>query len=162
MTTYELFLQDHAGSYIPADADVIIAEAQRRLARQFARGNALTSPDAAKTALQLRMAPYEREVFACLYLDNQHRVLDFAELFFGTLDAAAVYPREVARAALKLNAAAVIFAHNHPSGVAEPSEADKTMTRSLKNALALFDVRVLDHFVIGGEAVYSFAEHGLL
>lgn len=162
MTTVQLYLRDTAGSYIPADSDAIIAEANRRLASKFRRGTPLTSPELAKEVLKIRMARFEREVFAVVFLDNQHRLLAHSELFHGTLDGAAVYPREVVREALKLNAAAVIFAHNHPSGVAEPSEADQAITRSLKSALGLLDIRVLDHFVVVAEEVFSFAEHGMI
>ncbi|HGP3147634.1 TPA: JAB domain-containing protein, partial [Pseudomonas aeruginosa] len=102
------------------------------------------------------------EVFAALFLDSQHRLLEYVELFRGTIDAAAVYPREVVKEALRVNAAAVIFSHNHPSGNPEPSQADKVLTQRLKEALALVDVRTLDHIIVGGEATASFAEQGLL
>ncbi|MBT3710912.1 MAG: DNA repair protein RadC, partial [Gammaproteobacteria bacterium] len=105
---------------------------------------------------------YAREVFACLYMDNQHRLIKYEELFFGTIDGASVHPREVGKHALKHNAAAVIFAHNHPSGVAEPSQADQRITDRLKSALLLVDVRVLDHMIVGDREVLSFAENGLL
>jgi len=102
------------------------------------------------------------EVFVCLQLDAQHRVIAIEELFRGTLTQTSVYPREVVKAALRVNAATVIFAHNHPSGVAEPSHADEILTRSLKSALALVDVQVLDHFIVAGTRIMSFAERGLL
>jgi DNA repair protein RadC len=106
---------------------------------------------------------YPHEVFACLLLDNRHRVIAFRELFRGTIDGASVYPREVIKTALANNAAAVIFAHNHPSGLSEPSEADRLITLRLKQALDLIDIRVLDHFIVGdGDNAYSFAENGLL
>jgi DNA repair protein RadC len=162
MTNPTLYVLDAAGVYQRADAAIIIAEAKRRLASRFRRGAALCSPDAAKEAIQLNLLEREHEVFGCLYLDHRHRVLEFAELFRGTIDGASVYPREVVKAALGCNSAAVIFFHNHPSGEASPSEADKTLTQRLRTALALVDIRVLDHFVIGGDAVYSFAESGLL
>jgi DNA repair protein RadC len=101
-------------------------------------------------------------VFACLFLDNQNRIIQLVELFRGTIDAASIYPREVAKQALQQNAAAVIFAHNHPSGISEPSIDDKHITEKLKQALGLFDIRVLDHFIIGDGDPYSFAEHGLI
>lgn len=110
----------------------------------------------------LRMAGYEREVFAVLLLDSQHRLIACEELFFGTIDAAAVYPREVVKLTLSRNAAAVIFAHNHPSGIPEPSSADRRITERLVNALATVDVSVLDHLVIGQVDVVSFAERGWL
>ena len=121
----------------------------------------LTSPQASKDYVKLQLSRYEHEVFACLWMDNRNRVINFNKLFRGTIDGASVYPREVVKAALKHNAAAVIFAHNHPSGVAEPSHADEQITKRLKDALALIDVRVLDHLVVG-EEVISFAERGLL
>ncbi|MEZ8076857.1 DNA repair protein RadC, partial [Vibrio sp. FF112] len=114
-----------------------------------------------RKAAMNQLKAYEREVFAVMFLDNQHHLISFEELFFGTIDSASVYPREVVKAALKTNAAAVIFAHNHPSGDATPSQADKRITQRLKDALALVDIRVLDHIVIGDSAV-SFAERGLL
>jgi len=112
--------------------------------------------------LKSKLRNYDREVFACLYLDNQHRLIRYQELFFGTIDGASVHPREVVKSVLVENAAAVIFAHNHPSGIAEPSQADERITRHLKSALALIDVRVLDHMIVGDKEVVSFAERGLL
>jgi DNA repair protein RadC len=104
----------------------------------------------------------EREVFGCLFLDNRHRLIALEEMFLGTIDGASVHPREVVKRALKLNAAAVILAHNHPSGVAEPSQADELITARIRDALALVDIRVLDHLVVGGTTVTSFAERGLI
>ncbi|MGE0082611.1 MAG: DNA repair protein RadC [Thiohalomonadaceae bacterium] len=135
--------------------------ARRHLASTLARGDVLTSPDATRRYLSARLRDRPQEVFAVLFLDNRHRVLAFEELFFGTVDGASVHPREVVRRVLVHNAAAVILAHNHPSGVAEPSRADEAITRRLKDALALVDVRVLDHIIVGEEMV-SFAERGLL
>lgn len=120
----------------------------------------LTSPDDSKNYVKLQLAELKHEVFSCLFLDNRHRVIKFVKLFRGTIDGASVHPREVVKEALANNAAAVIFAHNHPSGVAEPSEADKHITTRLKDALALVDIRVLDHLIVGDEIV-SFAERGL-
>ena len=121
----------------------------------------MTTPQASKDYVKLQLSEYEHEVFACLFMDNRNRVIAFEELFRGTIDGASVYPREVVKAALRQNAAAVIFAHNHPSGVAEPSRADERITERLKSALSLVDVRVLDHLVVGSEII-SFAERGLL
>src|SRR5690606_16646651 len=118
--------------------------------------------DLTRDYLRARLGGYQSEVFACLYLDNQHRVLAMEELFQGTIDGAAVYPREVVKRCLHNNAAAVIFAHNHPSGVAEPSQADVSITNRLRTALNTIDVRVLDHVVVGRSEVVSFAERGLL
>ncbi len=136
--------------------------ARRHLAEQIARGDVLSDPGATRRFLQLRLRHQPHEIFACLYLDNQHRVLDFEELFRGTLDGASVYPREVVKAALQRNAAALIFAHNHPSGIAEPSAADRSLTRRLREALLLVDIRVLDHLVVGDGEVVSLAERGWL
>ncbi len=128
--------------------------------RQRHLGQAFTHPRAAADFLRLKMGEYEREVFALLLLDNQHRLLDYQELFFGTINAGSVYPREVVKAALGKNAAAVILAHNHPSGLANPSDADKAITDRLKDVLEVVDVQVLDHFVVGQHDVVSFAEQG--
>ncbi len=138
-------------------------ELTRRHFREALRlGPALGAPETTRGFLlaQLRDKPYE--VFCCLYLDSRHRLLAFEELFRGTIDRAGVHPREVLRQTLLHNAAAVIFAHNHPSGVLEPSQADELITRRLKEALALVDVRVLDHFIVGDGLCFSFSEHGLL
>ena len=135
--------------------------ARRHLAEALARRDAIKDPAAVRRLLQARLRDREHETFAALFLDNQHRVIAFDELSQGTIDGASVYPREVIKAALRHGAAAVIFAHNHPSGVAEPSAADRTLTERLKAALAQVDIRVLDHFVVG-EQVVSFAERGWL
>ena len=140
-----------------------LARAARILERHTLQGHdAMTSPQAVRDYLRTRLACLPHEVFACLFLDSQHRVIACEELFRGTLAQTSVYPREVVKAALARNAAAVIFAHNHPSGVAEPSRADELLTSALKQALALVDIRTLDHFVIAGSQVVSFAERGLL
>ena len=145
-----------------AQLQAVLQMARRHFEEILQRGNALTSPEITRAYLSAQLRGYSYEVFACLFLDNQHRVLRFEELFRGTIDGASVYPREVAKKALLHNAAAVIFAHNHPSGINEPSQADRQITDKLKQALSLFDIRVLDHFVIGDGMPYSFAEHGLL
>lgn len=145
-----------------AQLQAVLEMARRHFVEIINRGNALTSPDATRAYLSAQLRGYSYEVFACLFLDNQHRIIELEELFRGTIDSASVYPREVAKKALFHNAAAVIFAHNHPSGVNEPSQADKHITNKLKQALSLFDIRVLDHFIIGDDRPYSFAEHGLI
>ncbi|WP_442498358.1 RadC family protein [Methylobacter sp. sgz302048] len=150
------------GSAKYAQLQAVLEMARRHFKEILQRGNALTSPDITRAYLSAHLRGYSYEVFACLFLDNQHRVIKLDELFRGTIDSASVYPREVAKQALHHNAAAVIFAHNHPSGISEPSQADKQITEKLKQALALFDIRVLDHFIIGDGQPYSFAEHGLL
>jgi DNA repair protein RadC len=136
--------------------------ARRHYQELMQNGPALANPRATREFLRMRLRDLEHEVFCCLYLDNRHRVIAFEELFRGTIDGASVHPREVVKRALIRNAAAVILAHNHPSGVAEPSQADESITRRLKDALALVDIRVLDHLVVGDAACTSFAERGLL
>ncbi|MGN6313456.1 MAG: RadC family protein [Rhodanobacteraceae bacterium] len=136
--------------------------ARRCLAEELHQQPALTTPRDSADYLKARLAHLPYEVFACLYLDNRHRVLGFEELFRGTIDGASVHVREVVRACIAHNAAAVIFAHNHPSGVAEPSAADRAITRELRDALALVHVRVLDHFVIGAGEPTSMAARGLI
>ncbi|MDT3272883.1 DNA repair protein RadC [Shewanella sp. SP2S2-4] len=145
----------------PQTAEEVLASAANIIAERYVKKDAYTNPQATKDFLTYKLGGYEREVFAVMLLDNQHQLLEFKELFFGTLDAASVYPREVVKAVLAANAAAVIFAHNHPSGESEPSAADKNITQRLTDALALIDVRVLDHIVVGRTPV-SFAERGLL
>ena len=136
--------------------------ARRALKEELSTRDALSSPRAVRDYLRLALAGREQEVFVVMLLDAQHRVISSEELFRGTLTQTSVYPREVVKCALKHNAAAVIFAHNHPSGVAEPSHADEILTRSLKAALALVDIQVLDHFIVAGSRTMSFAERGLL
>ncbi|HET7570777.1 MAG TPA: DNA repair protein RadC [Gammaproteobacteria bacterium] len=145
-----------------AQLQAVLEMGRRHLQETLQRGDALTSPATTRQFLAARLRDLDHEVFACLFLDTRNRILTYEELFRGTLDGASVHPREVVKQALGHNAAAVIFAHNHPSGVAEPSGADERITRRLRDALALVEIRVLDHIVIGdGEAV-SFAERGLL
>jgi DNA repair protein RadC len=136
--------------------------ARRGLAETAHAGDVLSSPQAVRSYLQFSLAHRPNEVFVAVWLDAQHRVLKMQELFSGTLTQTSVYPREVVKDALRHNAAAVIFAHNHPSGLAEPSQADQLLTETLKRALDLVDVKVLDHFVVGRGATLSFAERGLL
>lgn len=140
----------------------ILEMSRRHIMARLQTGDVLTSPELAQQYLVTQLRHQPHEVFACLFLNNQHQVLAFESLFRGTLDAASVYPREVVKRVLEHNAAAVIFAHNHPSGVAEPSRADTQITDRLKQALALIDVRVLDHFVIGNGETVSLAERGLM
>jgi DNA repair protein RadC len=135
---------------------------RRALQEEVTAKDALTSPDAVRDYLRLCLSALPYEAFIALFLDSQHRLVVADELFRGTLAQTSVYPREVVKAALACNAAAVIFAHNHPSGVAEPSRADELLTVALKQALALVDIRTLDHFIIAGHRVVSFAERGLL
>jgi DNA repair protein RadC len=142
-------------------------EASMELARRSAgealrQADALTSPAAVRDYLRLSLGQREHEVFVCLWLDAQHRAIAMEESFRGTLTQTSVYPREIVKAGLRANAAAVIFAHNHPSGAAQPSRADELLTRNLKDALALVDIKVLDHFIVAGRQTISFAERGLL
>ena len=136
--------------------------ARRHLRERLDRGDAITSPEDTKRYIVSRLRGYQQEVFACLFLDNRHRVISFDEMFYGTIDGASVHPREVVKRALAHNSAALILSHNHPSGVAEPSHADQRLTHRLQEALSLVDVRVLDHIVVGDGEVVSFAERGLL
>ena len=135
---------------------------KRWLGEEMRSSSALTSPAAVRDYLRIAMRDREHEVFFCLWLDAQHRVINAQELFRGTLTQTSVYPREVVKAALRVNAAAVIFAHNHPSGITQPSHSDEHLTRNLKEALALIEVRVLDHFIVAGTNILSFAERGLI
>ena len=144
-----------------AQLQAVLEMARRHLFEAMQRGDALASPADTRQYLVGQLREYSHEVFAVLFLDQRHRVICFEELFSGTIDGASVYPREVVKRALAHNAAAVIFSHNHPSGVAEPSQSDLQITRRLKDALGLIDVRVIDHFIVGDEVV-SFAERGLL
>lgn len=136
--------------------------ARRFFAETLSRGTSVTNPDQARELLIARLRDRPHEVFACVFLDNRHRMLHYGELFRGTIDAATVHPREVVREALERGAAAVILAHNHPSGVAEPSAADQAITRRLREALNLVDIRVLDHIVVGDGETVSFVDRGLL
>lgn len=143
-----------------AQLQAVLEMARRHLAASLPRGEKLSSATDTRNYLSSQLRDKPQEVFACLFLDNQHRVIAFEELFHGTINSASVYPREVVKAALKHNAAAIILAHNHPSGVAEPSQSDRVLTRQLTEALALVDIPVLDHCVVGDNEVISFAERG--
>ena len=155
------FCQSHGlGSAKFAQLQAVLEMAKRHLAQELERGDALTSPQLTQRYLLSQLRDRSHEVFACLFLDNQHRVIRYQELFHGTLDGAAVYPREVVKQALSVGAAAVILAHNHPSGVAEPSRSDRAITDRLSEALGLMDIRVLDHLVVGDGYCVSFAERG--
>ncbi|MEX7575511.1 RadC family protein [Pseudomonas aeruginosa] len=157
-----LLVRDARGNYLMATADQILEAARVVIDQKMQRGASFTSPVAVKEYLCAKLAGFEHEVFAVLFLDTQHRLIEYSELFRGTIDSASVYPREVLKEALRLNAAAVIISHNHPSGNPEPSEADKTLTQRLREALALVDVRTLDHIIVAGGSTISFAERGLI
>ena len=150
------------GGYRKATFEEVMAAARLALGRRVRRGTVLDSPAATQRFLTMTLGDREYESFCCLFLDNRHRLIEFVELFRGTLDGASVYPREVVREALRRNAAALILCHPHPSGVAEPSQADELITRRLIEALALVDIRVLDHLIVAGDSVVSFAQRGLL
>jgi DNA repair protein RadC len=150
------------GSAKYVQLQAVLEMARRSLREQLARNTVLGSPQAVRDYLRLKLQDRPHEVFVGVFLDAQNRVLAVEELFRGTLTQTSVYPREVVKRALHHNAGALIFAHNHPSGVAEPSRADEALTQALKQALALVDVKVLDHFVIGSGAAMSFAERGML
>ncbi len=163
----EALVEDRLFGLTPADLnDVekqsVITLAMKVLSIKHRAGRVLSKPDETRDFLRLRLADYRNEVFGCLFLDNRHRIIAVRELFQGTIDGASVYPRVVVQQAMEVNAAAMVFFHNHPSGVAEPSHADEAITRRLKDALALVDVRVLDHFVVSAGESVSFAERGLL
>jgi len=162
-TDYKTLTSCHGvglAKYVQLQAALELGE--RYLYASLDRGDGLLDPGTTRSFLKSKLRGYDREVFACLFLDNQHRVISYEELFFGTIDGASVHPREVLKRVLHHNAAAVIFAHNHPSGVAEPSQADRRITDRLKSALSLVDVRVLDHMIIGDAEVMSFAEAGFI
>ncbi|PXY00356.1 JAB domain-containing protein [Halomonas sp. LBP4] len=165
MTHRKLVAGEVAGTYHVIDAVTegeLLQIAQRLARRRLARGRKITQPALAFEYLQVLLQEYEHEVFSAVFLDSQHRVIHFETLFRGTIDSASVYPREVVKRALAHNAAAVIFVHNHPSGDPEPSDADRRITQRLKEALGLFDIRVIDHIVVGSEGCESFAELGYL
>lgn len=160
----DLYVRDSQGSYQfnrEVSSDEIVHMAAKILSRQFRKGATLSSPGDVKQYLQSKLSNREHEVFACLFLDTRNRVISFDEMFHGTIDGASVHPREVVKRGLACNAAGLIVAHNHPSGVAEPSRADRALTRRLRESMQLVDIKLLDHFVVG-EEVISFAERGWL
>ncbi len=157
-----LYIQDDNGVYLEATTDEVVQGARRKLRRKFRKGKAIRSPKDTEDFLIAELATEPNEIFCCLYLDNRHRVIKFDRAFHGTIDGTSVYPRVIVARALTLNAAALVLAHQHPSGVAEPSQADERITQRLKAALELVDVRVLDHIIIGGDTSVSLASRGLL
>ena len=160
--TAEIRAQRGFGPARAAEFKAMVEFVRRSLLEEAAHRDTLASPDAVRDYLRLTLSSLPYEAFIALFLDSQNRLLAARELFRGTLAQTSVYPREVVKAALAHNAAGVIFAHNHPSGVAEPSRADELLTAALKQALALVDIRTLDHFVVAGQRVVSFAERGLV
>jgi DNA repair protein RadC len=152
-----------AGEYREATAEDVFDRAHALMAQRYRTGTPVfASPRKTREFLSLRLGALEHEVFCCLFLDKRHHLIRFEELFRGTIDGASVHPREVVKLALQRNAAAVIVAHNHPSGIAEPSRADELITQRLKEALALLDIRLLDHVIVGDRVTVSLAERGLL
>jgi DNA repair protein RadC len=145
-----------------AELQAAVEISRRQLAETLRAGPSLASPRATRDYLIARLRDLEHEVFCCLYLDNRHRLIEYEELFRGTIDGASVHPREVVKQALQWNCAAVIIAHNHPSGIAEPSQADERITLRVKDALALVDIRLLDHIIVGDGASVSLAERGVI
>lgn len=157
-----LYVRDGRRRYQPASADEIFAAARAVVDQRLRRGAPLQTPEVAQALFREKLGGCEREVFAVAFVDTRHRLIKYSELFSGSIDGAEVHPREVVRAALRLNAAAVIVGHNHPSGVAEPSAADRAVTIRLKQALALVDIRLVDHIIVGGHDTHSMAAHGLI
>ncbi|WP_076999124.1 DNA repair protein RadC [Variovorax sp. KK3] len=160
--TSSLLIQEVAGQYRPAADREILQAAQRLLASQVRGTYVLESPAVVKDFLRTRMGTLPHEIFAIVHLDSQHRVLEYVEMFRGTVNEASVYPREVLKDVLGRNSAAVMLVHNHPSGSTVPSRADEALTQKLKSALALVDVRVVDHFIVAGDKIASMAELGLM
>lgn len=157
-----LYVRGPSSRYKAASHDEIIEAARVAMGERMQRGTSFVAPETSKAFFRAKLSGLEREVFAAAFLDTRHRLIEYTELFQGTVDGAEVHPREVVRAALRCNAAAVIVAHNHPSGCAEPSAADRAVTARLKQSLALVDVRLLDHVVVGGLQTVALAERGWL
>ena len=162
ISSNQLFVRDQNGSYHAASDEQLYAVTRERLGEALKREALSSQPSDAADYLVSHFAGYEKEAFVIVHLDTRHRVIEIEEAFTGTINGASVYPREVVKSALTRNAAAVILAHNHPSGVAEPSQADRRLTDRLSEALGLIDVRVLDHLVVAGDEFVSFAQRGLL
>jgi DNA repair protein RadC len=157
-----LLVQDATGTYRPAQAEEVLSAAQRVLLGRVRNTDVMNSPAVVRDFLRVRLGHLEHEMFAVVHLDAQNRLIEYVEIFRGTVTQTSVYPREIVKDALARNSAAVLLVHNHPSGTVQPSRADEALTQTLKAALALVDVRVLDHLVVAGAEVLSFAERGLL
>lgn len=157
-----LFVQDVFGAYWPAQCDEVLQAAQRVLMERVRNRELLSSPEAVKDFLRMRLGTLEHEMFAVIHLDAQQRVIEYVEMFRGTVTQTSVYPREVVKEVLARNSAAVVLVHNHPSGAAQPSRADEALTQTLRAALTLVDVRVLDHMIVAGPQVLSMAQFGLM
>jgi DNA repair protein RadC len=157
-----LLVRDGAGAYRPAGDEEVLAAAQRVLASRVRGGCVLDSPAVVKDFLRVRLGDLPHEIFAVVHLDSHHRVIDYVEMFRGTLTQTSVHPREVIKEALRLNSSALLLVHCHPSGCADPSRSDEQLTQVLKAAAALVDVRVLDHLIVAGASIVSMAERGLV
>ncbi|RZZ87778.1 RadC family protein [Pseudoxanthomonas winnipegensis] len=157
-----LLVRDVAGEYCSVAPAEVLQAALRVLAGQLRGTELLSSPQAVRDFLRIKLGTLEHEVFAVIHLDAQHRVIEYVEMFRGTVSQTSVYPREIVKEALARNSAALILVHNHPPGVAEPSRADEMLTQTLKSALSLVDVRVIDHLIVAGPTILSFAERGLI
>ncbi|MGR4870272.1 DNA repair protein RadC [Variovorax sp. LARHSF232] len=162
VASFSLLVRDVAGACRPAEADEVLAAAQRVLAGRVRGSDVLNSPAVVRDFLRARLGALPHEIFAVVHLDAQHRVIDYVEMFRGTVTQTSVYPREVVKDALRLNSSTLLLVHCHPSGCVEPSRADEHLTQMLKQAAALVDVQVLDHLIVAGADVLSFAERGLL
>lgn len=158
----QLYIRDRTRRYRMATSDAILEAARSVVDQRMQRGDSFVDPKASSDFFQAKLSGLEREVFAAVMLDARHRMIEYVELFQGTIDGAEVHPREVVRRALRCNAAAMIVAHNHPSGSPEPSASDRAVTVRLKQALALVDVRLIDHVIVGGIKTLSLAERGWL
>jgi DNA repair protein RadC len=157
-----LLVRDVTGEYRPANADEVLRAAQRVLAGQIRGREVLSSPQVVRDFLRVKLGALEHEVFAVVHLDAQNRVIEYVEMFRGTVGQTSVYPREVVKESLARNSAAILLVHCHPSGSTQPSRADEMLTQTLKSALSLVDVRVLDHLIVAGNEILSMAESGLL
>jgi DNA repair protein RadC len=163
MSNYNnLIIHGADGAFEPATTEQILAAARQALAHRVRRGASLSSPQKVREYLTMRLGHLDHEMFGLILVDNRHRVIEYVELFRGTIDGASVYPREIVKLALEKGAAACVLLHNHPSGVKDQSQADELITKRVKEALALIDVRVLDHCIVAGAEILSFAEQGLL
>ena len=162
MSNYNLFIHDADGAFEPATTEQILTAARQALAHRVRRGASLSSPQKVREYLTMRLGHLDHEMFGLILVDNRHRVIEYVELFRGTIDGASVYPREIVKLALEKGAAACVFIHNHPSGVKDQSQADELITKRVAAALALIEVRVLDHCIVAGAEILSFAEQGLL
>lgn len=156
-----LFVQDQDGEYHPAPSKAVLIEANKLMGYQLRRGTSIQSSDCAKAVIGCKLRGKQNEVFSCLFLDSQHRVLAFKEMFTGSVNHTTVYPREVVKVALQLNAEAIILAHNHPSGSSKPSMQDIALTKTLAEILKIIDVRILHHLIVGDEVI-AFSDLGLL